>query len=381
MTEYIIILLLLIYGAYKELTIKGYKNKVLFYLLFIVMWLYSGLRYRVGTDSFMYANIFDYFPSIDALNIKNIFNYNMEPLWILYNSILKYICDDFIIVQLVSSFILNLAVFKFIKHNSNYIFLTLTLYFFIDYLLMNFEFMRQTTALGFYYLFVHNLYEKRKIKFWVFGIILLTFMHNTIIFCSLIPIIQKIKFSKKIILIVLSICAFIVLSNQVFNIISYFVPTSLSATEKIRAYQNDVLTIYSFNFFIVKFYTFFIVLFCILYDKSSKYMGVMLLYLIILALTATHDIFDRLHYCLFLFYYIVFSEVIVKILERTPKVLFLFLLFLINIPQIIYLNHNYEGNLYVYNKFFPYYSYLNPNICHEREMMNKGEEQMNFIFK
>lgn len=381
MIEYIIILLLLFWGTFKELTIKYYKNDKLFRVLFILMWLYSGLRYRVGTDTFWYMELFNYFPSIDQFDIKTIFDYKIEPLWIIYNSVLKLFCNDFVIVQLISSLIFNLAVFKFVKQRTTYVFLSLSLYFALDYLLMNFEFMRQTTALGLYYLFVHDYFDKRKYLFWTVGLILCMLMHSTVVFCAFLPFVNRLHLSIKQIIFILIVCLCIVLSNQVFNILSYFVPKNLSAAEKIISYRDNLQTVYTLNFFISKFYMFFLVSFCLLYNKHSKYSGIMVLYSIVLALTAANDIFDRLHYCLCVFYYLVFADVIKMILNRRPKILFISLICILALPNIVYFMHDYGNNHYVYNKFFPYYSYINPQKSPVREDMQNGTSQFYYIFK
>lgn len=381
MMEYIIILLLLFRGTYKELTLPHYTNKRLFYLLFVLMWLYSGLRYRVGTDTFMYIELFNYFPDISEFKLSSVFDYSIEPLWIIYNSFLKLFCKDFVIVQLVSSLIFNLAVFKFLKKNTQYVFLALTLYFILDYLLLNCEFMRQTTALGFYYLFVHKYLYRKKYFAWIFGTLICTFMHSTIIICLFFPLVSMYKVSAKQIFIIAFICLVLVLTNQVFTILSSLIPENVSAADKIIAYRDNVTTIFNLNYFITKFYMFFVVLFSMLYHKESKYAGIMTLYLMFIALTATHSIFDRLHYCLCLFYFVFFADVIVKILTKKSKILFVAILLILAIPNIIYFTHHYEGNFYVYNKFFPYYSYLNPQKSKTRENMVSGSQQLLYIFK
>lgn len=381
MIEFITILMLLFWGMWRELTCVNYRNNSLFKLLFVLLWLYAGLRYRVGTDTFMYMELFNFFPSIDKLNIYSLSEYKIEPLWIIYNSLLKFFCDDFIIVQLTSSLIFNLAVFKFIRNNSTYVFTSLSIYFVIDYLLMNFEFMRQTTALGVYYLLVHKYLEDKKYKLWVVGTILCGFIHNTIFFCFLFPFMKKISISTKRLFVIVGCCLFVVLSNQLFSFLSYIVPEDMSAVEKIIAYRDNISTVFNLNYFIVKFYMFFIVLFCLLFDRHNKFAGIMVLYLIVLALTATHDIFDRLHYCLCLYYFVFFTDVIVKLLEKRTKALSVVLICIISVPNIIYFSHRYSGNVYVYQKVFPYYSYLNPKKSPTREKMQNGSEQFNFIFR
>lgn len=381
MVEFIIILLLLLWGTYKELTCTHYRNNGLIKLLFVLLWLYAGLRYRVGTDTFMYMELFNYFPSIDELQFSKLLEYNIEPLWIIYNSVLKSFYGDFVIVQLFSSLIFNLAVFKFLRKNSTHVFTSLTIYFVIDYLFMNFEFMRQTTALGFYYLFIHDYLENKKYKWWIAGTILCAFMHNTILFCLLFPIMKRVNISTKKLLIIVCCCLFLVYSNIVFSFLSYLVPKSMSAADRIVVYRDNISTIYNLNFFIVKFYMFFIIFCCLLLLRQNKYTGIMVLYLIVLALTASHDIFDRLHYCLCLFYYAFFADIVAEILKKRPKILCIALIFVISVPNIIYFSHKYTRNYYVYNKLFPYYSYLYPKKSPVREQMQNGSEQLNFILK
>ena len=380
MIEFITIFMLLFWGMWRELTCVDYRNNSLLKLLFVLFWLYAGMRYRVGTDTFMYMELFKFFPKIDELQFSNLLDYKIEPLWIIYNSLLKFICADFIIVQIMSSFIFNLALFKFLSKNSKYVFTSLTIYFVLDYLLMNFEFMRQTTALGLYYLFVHKYLENKNYKVWGIGTIICGFMHNTVFFCLLFPFMKRINVSTKKLLIIVGICLLLVLSNQVFSILSYILPAEISAAEKITAYRDNLTTIYNFNFFVVKFYMFFIV-FVGLLLKHDKNAGIIVLYLIVLALTATHDIFDRLHYCLCCFYSVYFAELIVMLLKKRPKVLSLVLIVIISVPNLIYFSHRYSGNYYVYQKFFPYYSYLNPQKSPIREQLQNGSEQFNFIFK
>ncbi|MCI6160909.1 MAG: EpsG family protein [Prevotella sp.] len=343
--------------------------------------MYSGLRYRVGTDSFMYMELFHYFPVLTELKLSTLNTYSVEPLWIILNSLVKTVYDDFILLQCVCALIINLAIFKFVLKHTKYKFLAITIYFLCDYFLLNFEFMRQSTALGLYYLFVHEYtYKKKNLLLWIIGTLILANMHNTIYICLLIPIFQRIKVTKKIIILTVFICFLLISSNDIFDYLSLIVP-SYSAKMKIFAYQSRDVA-YNFTFFLIKFYSSFLALFCIIYNKESPYRGVILLLFIIAALTVTNDIFDRLHYEISVFYYIVYAETIVKLIRNTSKKILPVALFFISFTTITYMLHNYKGTkYYVYHKFFPYYSCFDPKRCPEREALNRGEDNFNFIIK
>lgn len=347
------------------------KN-VAYYICFVLLWLYSGLRYRVGTDSFMYESMFEYIPTIGKLRASHfMILYQIEPLWIILNSLIKTIWNSFVALELFCSFVLNYSYFYFIKKNTGYIFTAILVFYLIDYLILNCEFMRQSTAVALYMIFVFPQYVKKRYLLWFCGTGVLCFMHNTMFFCFLIPLVDYINISNRKAIFCILLFSIIISNIDVFKILTELSTMFSSASYKIKAYSSDAhATIYTVNFIISKFYVLFLLIYLLCLKVKFKYRNIIILYVFSVLLTSINDIFARLQYVVFYYYLLLYTTCIADTLLKKRQSLKAVLIFIATlIPTVVMLMHQYENGLYNYQKYFPYYSYLHPQKDRQREQL------------
>lgn len=380
----VIYLLLLFVSFILAVYCKNVKqHKVLYFILFILFSSYAGLRYRVGTDSFMYEEMFNYFPDLSELKISNIFDYKLEPLYILYISICKSLCDDYLFFQIVTAFIVNAALFKFFIQNSKNPFQCIFVYLLIFYLLLNCEFMRQAFAISVFYLLAYPYLKNRKIIKYYFICLIPCFLHNSLFLCLIFPLVHLIKLSFKKVLII-SLTLFVVsVFFPIFKMLEMIIPNEISAAYKIIAYSSTVNN-YNLNFIISKLYELSVILFIYRLSITNKLSNFLIVYIFAIVLSFSHDIFSRLQYVLCPFYIVSLVDAINFISKyckgRMMQISFISVIAFL--PTLMYYNHRYPGtNLKVYYKFFPYSSYFNPEKYPPRESIANGETQLLYIFK
>ena len=359
------------------------RNIVLYYILCFILICYAGLRYRVGTDSFMYEEMFNYFPNLTDLKISNIFDYKLEPLYIVYISVCKSICDEYLFFQFVTALIVNVALFKFFIQNSRNPFQCVFIYILIFYLLLNCEFMRQALAISIFYLFAFPYLKKRKyIKYYVVCLIS-CFIHNSIYLCLIFPLVYYIRLSFNKVLVISTLFFIFSLFFSIFDLLSIIIPDNVSAAYKIISYSSTV-NAYNLNFIILKLFELSVLLFVYFMTKKNEFSNYLIIYIFAVILSFSHDIFSRLQYVLSPIYIILLVDAI-HCISKYCKIMIIRISFISLIaffPTLIYFNHKYPGTrLKVYYKFFPYSSYLNPQKYTQREAIANGENQILYIFK
>lgn len=359
------------------------QHKVVFNALCVFLICYAGLRYRVGTDSFMYEEMFKYFSTVRVFSISTIFEYNLEPLWVLYMLICKTICNEYLFFQFTIALITNLSVFHFIKHNSNHQFISIFYYILIYFLLVNCEFMRQAFAISIFYLFAFPyLKGKRIVKYYVVCIIC-CLLHNSLFLSLVFPFVERVKLSFKVIFIA-SIGMFVFLTFfPIFDLLSMIMPENMNTAAKIMSYSNREST-YNLNYIILKLYEISFMLFIYALTQKHIYKNYIVLFIFVMIVGFSHDIFNRLQYVLFPFYIILLSEATYSIYKyfRNRILSISFIGAFAFLPTFIYYIHTYPGTkIKVYYKFFPYSSYFYPKKSPEREEMAQGEENLLYIFK
>lgn len=146
---YILLFLYLSYLVVKYDVLEEKKNKWLHYhILLILLILISGVRYRLGTDTYSYINEFEKYPDLFHLKIEDFSDFRYQPFWILLNSIGQTF-GSFIFVQFIVSFIHLSLLGTFLKKICpSLIFSSLLLYYVFDYVLFNMEVMREAVSIS-----------------------------------------------------------------------------------------------------------------------------------------------------------------------------------------------------------------------------------------
>ena len=125
---------------------KKYK-KLLLPLLFIVLFLFTAFRPGLGRRNYQaYKQLFDYIPDIFNFKIDaKLLEY--EPLYLLFNSLVKTFIDNFLIFILIYTLLTHLIIFSIIRKYFTNFFYSMFIYFSTYNLWHNFALLRQSIAL------------------------------------------------------------------------------------------------------------------------------------------------------------------------------------------------------------------------------------------
>lgn len=197
---YLIILSILLLCSFLEVKNLFNKNSTssnwAYYSIMILLIGLAGLRYRVGGDTLAYIKYFESLPSLGDLNEVDFLKAEFNPLWYLFNGIIKYVYDDFIFFQISHAVILNYVIFSFFNKYSKEHRFTLVLFYFVFYFLyFNMEILRESLAIAVFLCGLHFMLEKRWFKYYSLVIICLM-IHTSAIILFALPF-MKWKLTRK----------------------------------------------------------------------------------------------------------------------------------------------------------------------------------------
>ena len=167
--------------------VLGYRshNSLTYNLYFLaslcILILVSGLRYRLGADTYLYMIYYNH----HCHDLFHLTSYDLsggiygyEPLWVILNSFCKTFTNDFWPVQLiVSTFHISAWGYFVKKICPSYCFLMLVFFFLFEWFHMDFVLMREAIALGLFLLAVLSLNSKRYLQM-LFFIVVSFFFHK-----------------------------------------------------------------------------------------------------------------------------------------------------------------------------------------------------------
>lgn len=143
----------------------------------IVLSLVAGIRYHIGSDTANYIAYFeavpmlpDFFNSIDLQALT-------QPLWFLLMSAMKTIYNDFLILQLIHSFAVNLLIGRFIYRTCRKPFIALLVYYCCCWWNFSFEIMRESICVAIYLNILYEYVKDCNIKKFILFSFPLLFVH------------------------------------------------------------------------------------------------------------------------------------------------------------------------------------------------------------
>lgn len=153
------------------------KDSIFLLITMIPLTIISALRHSsIGTDTVSYLL---HFRIINDNNVS-IFNYSMEPLFVLLNKLSYMISTNPQIILAVSSIIISLFLFKRIIKSSPYPWLSIYLYLGLYLFYQSLNGTRQYIAVAIMFYFSKYIFEKKLLRF-LFGIVLAMGFHQTAI--------------------------------------------------------------------------------------------------------------------------------------------------------------------------------------------------------
>lgn len=159
-------------------------SNVFYILSFLVLWLVSALRYRVGTD---FYNYYIYFNRIHIAEVRN----NEYGIWIV-GSIIKFFTSNGQFFIGACSLITIVLIYMTINKNSLLPELSIILFISFGFYFTSFNIIRQYIALSIVFYAVQLLFQNKGVYF-ILLIFLASFFHYSAILCLAIFIIYKLQ--------------------------------------------------------------------------------------------------------------------------------------------------------------------------------------------
>lgn len=369
---YIIILAFLVYCAWDcDLHANKKRKKILYLIAFMIFFLLSGLRYKIGGDTLNYMASWDMYPTfwqkdwlIKFTHLQNMSGFTRyQPGWMLYAVIVKSINPSFITLQLISSLLINYAIFRAIKKYSPYPFLTLLIYYLtFTFYQFEFELARECVAVALYLLFGFDSWINKNWTRYYIGTTIAYLIHPSALIMFFLPLMRNIKWKNQTYiryLIIPTICICIIgkafLGNLIFQL--------TSAESMILSYNERALnTAYNNNYLVSVLLTPTIIIsMMLLWRKYAIKIFVPLIFTsCVLMIMALFD-FDCVRFANFIIIpvYIALTPIFHHLIKRNRTIWVAVLLMTVySLPQAYVV---YRGGDVSWSRYFPYQTLLYPH--------------------
>ena len=132
-------------------------------ILYLSLSLVAGLSYRLGIDCIRYEMKFDMIEPINQFSTLQLLlsSYDLDPLWAILNSVVKFFSEEFYVLHLVVALFINGVIFWFVNKHSKYFFTTILLYCLFQYWNFNFEILREAVSVSFFLLALDSIVDRK----------------------------------------------------------------------------------------------------------------------------------------------------------------------------------------------------------------------------
>lgn len=372
------------------------QRKMVYSVVFFILALLAGLRYRIGTDTLTYENWFEssWLPTLDKLTWDD-FSYNrFEPLFVFLGVVVKTIFGNhWIAFQIIHALIVNYAFFWAFRKYSRYPFICVAIYYIWLFYPLNCEIMRQSLATAIWIFSLPFLFDK---KYWKYYLIVFAcfFIHRSSFFFAVLPFLKfldnrKIVVASIFVLLLLAKPLSDYVSNNLFMFIELFA-SSEGATDTLMNYA-DSESLMSFEFSIIGTIVFLfdgVLVFMIMKLVVNKHIEqknllekedivlnncgyILSLFLILQMANMALPIFYRFSWLFSLFPILFFADFLGGSRWKKDVLELAYLVSVVFLFSIrIYTDNAHEedsSGLYYYQRYYPYSSVLNPERDQKRE--------------
>lgn len=372
---YIILFLIFLSASiiYRGQDVSLYKKQ--YYFLCVLLSFVSGIRYHIGSDTGVYIDQFSMIPNISDLFLF-IENWN-EVLWYIFISVLKTIVDDFIIVQIVHSLIVNLLIGRVIFKLCKKPFWALFFFLCCHWWNFNFEIMRESLCVALYLNVLYNYLQNKNISYFIIFSLPIIFIHQF----AFVPILFTILthfFTYRSVLIggmFISIIFYFIISDAfILQIMDSWGSGVFSedVTDRILLYSDSDL--YGFKTLSLLgtgliLLTNFICSFVLSKEEENEVIAkLLLLYAFVVILRLKLLIMSRFYNYWELLLFVCAINYLCNNGNLLKKVyLYFCLIFFLYVGINIFLHPLDDSNSKYNIKYIPYASYIDKTICPERE--------------
>lgn len=366
---YIFVLVLILIGIYKyDLTDRLFsssKKYNLYYTIAFMLFFIAAFRYYNGGDTKNYAEHFLQMPSWVELSKHHFDDFRYQKGYIYFVAFIKGLWDNFIIQQIITALIVNIVVFRFVKKFSPFVFLTILMYFILNYFEFNMEIMRECISVSFGLLAYECLKSRRYILMVILIYIAYQF-HISALILTLMPLFAIVKFSKKSFFIVLVVAIllptlYIAIPNlELYANLLFNQEDWVNDAYLIQEYSDTLST----NYYVTHILKFLVIPFAIIWyvNKKTKFemTGLVYAYALLQLLSMFSYAFYRFANYFAPFYWIAVSYAIYLLIAKRRKlrtvILGFILILMIYLHQNVQLAWDSTNNQYNYNRYIPYES-------------------------
>jgi len=343
-------------------------------VVFIILVLLAGLRYKVGGDTFAYMKYFDEdIRPLNQLTLETFRKVAWNPFWVILSSLSKFIYNDFFVFQLIHACIINTIIFWFIKKYSKSIFTSITIYFFFFYLYFNTEVLRESLAVCIFLLSYPALSSKSYLKYYTYCFVALMF-HSSAFILFFLPFFSIIKFNKAGVIFMFPLLAFIFYFQSEISLffLSDFEFQKFSLYSEITSNINGVIV----NSIIFVIGPYVLLKRYLKYTTSNPmFSNLYVAYFFFAVIIVFIPGFNRFLNYFIPFMSILFAEIIFTIRKRqrfqNMRLLVLApLILIVCAPKIFFYfqdTSNYYPDTHRYNLWHPYYSIFTKKEYYSRE--------------
>ena len=373
--------------------VKPGGEKGWYYFNLIVLILFAGLRYRVGSDTLMYMSMFYEWPKLDELKYFDFATATYNPFWYIFSALARSIYDDFTTLQIMHAIIVNCTFFWFFrKYCSKYYFSAILLYYIGYFCYFNMEVMRESLCICVLLLSTSFLLEKRWLLYFPMCVIGV-FIHYSAAIMLVLPFLLLFKRPswKWEVVILMAIVVVMRVVNVPMLVLSLF-GLNEQLILLIGGYIEEMRNVMGVISELLNFFPIFIFIYLREkhqitegYDFTPLMMGTVVVY----ALAMNVGIFSR-----FINYFVPFILVYsVNTVYRTldwkfrdyqiSYLLCMAAFFVLNFNMLRFytkdMSESYP-NTRAYVRYMPYHSVLNPKIDEHRERFVENDREVSIEF-
>lgn len=182
---------------------KKIKDNIFLFVTFIILFVVVGYRdFVTGSDTHMYVTSFQNY-NLHKWSVLNVNGY-FEIGYQVFNILISYLTNSKRGFLLIVSFIINIAVYKLIKENSNNYLLSVIMYINLHFLYSSMNITRQYMALVIVLIAFRFVKEKKLLQF-ILSIIFATLFHSSAWIALLIYPMYHMSFSHKKVFVIIII--------------------------------------------------------------------------------------------------------------------------------------------------------------------------------
>jgi len=345
------------------------SNIPAYYLLQLILILLAGLRYNVGIDTSRYFAEYSTFPKLWELKAVFIHESNYKILWIIFESTMRSLSDSFYLVQLVLAIFVNAVVFRTIRRYSANPFLTVLFYYLLFYLNINTEILRESVCICFLLLGLGLISKKQYFRYYLLAVTAF-FFHESGAILFIVPILLRIRFTKKAYLITIIVMAVISGYISIF-FVDLLTSVNLFNENKFDYFDWKIASTGSLIFNYLKYVVMPVMLLFICYPRlSERDRKFIFIYIIFSIIYTEIPIFYRVRDYFFVFYLIAVTNAFARGFARRynyafVKISFLLVFLFISIWKTYY-NESVKYNYQAYRNYYPYNSIFDEDIPQSR---------------